>query len=911
MAVRTPDDGVVWNLDASGLTAAEVVRSDGPAWQAGIRPGDRVVAIDGRRVEDVLSLRDRLWEIHRDRSASYTIQRGDERLEIPVRLSYRAVTPPLYSYLAVVGLFFLFSGLIVFLRLPADPAARIFFFLCLAQYLMLVLSPTGRAGGFDWLLYWGDQFGRLLAPVLVLHLALRFPRRSGVEPRFPVELYLPAAVLLGANILLIGFGWILRFVDPLAALRVKDRLELLIAAVYLIVAAVLLFRSWRRGSDRHCRDQLRWVGVGSALGLLPFSLMYLLPWGLGWPVRGWWELSAFPMVLLPLFLAAAISSYRILELDFFLKKGIRFLSFSFFTVAVFLGASITLTSLLRPYGGSPDRVGAVLAAILAAVLVPPMRRFSNALVDQLFYSSRYDLRRTLVEFTRELSAIYDLRDLVQAFTERIRRSLEVDGVAVLVRTDSEFRFRLVDPPDASIAGDECWDAAEGRLDFRRRDFLEAEDLMRIGFTGIVRSERGASYTLVVPMRVRVRVTALLAVRGRGPAGSVGREDRDLLVSLCGQAAGALESARLHGELEARIEEIDRLRQYSDGILESSRVGIMVVGPGGNIRAWNGTMARLSGFERRESIGRPAAEIFPQDLLHSIGLAGTDPPGGTERRLARYPLPLPQGGRILVNVTASQLAAEAGGRGGTVLTFDDVTNQVRMHEELAQKEKLAAVGLLAAGVAHEVNTPLTGIASYAQMLLHGGSRNLEERRMLKQIETQAFRASEIANRLLDLARSDGDLHEIVPVNTLVRETVALFSPQVRGKRIEIEADLEEIPDLVGNRGRLQQVLLNLLWNSVDAMPQGGRIGVSSRSSGSEVCIAVRDTGIGIPAEILPRLYDPFFSTKRSQGGTGLGLSVSYGIVEEHGGRFEVDSAPGRGSDFRLYLPSATARVRQAG
>jgi signal transduction histidine kinase len=184
-------------------------------------------------------------------------------------------------------------------------------------------------------------------------------------------------------------------------------------------------------------------------------------------------------------------------------------------------------------------------------------------------------------------------------------------------------------------------------------------------------------------------------------------------------------------------------------------------------------------------------------------------------------------------------------------------------------------------------------------------------MLKQIEAQAFRASEIANRLLDLARSDGDLHEIVPVNSLVRETLALFGPQVRGKRIEIEADLAELPDLIGNRGRLQQVLLNLLWNAVDAMPDGGRIDVSTRRRGREVCIAVRDSGVGIPAEVLPRLYDPFFSTKRRRGGTGLGLSVSYGIVEEHGGRFEVDSEPGGGTDFRVYLPCVTARARQAG
>jgi signal transduction histidine kinase len=185
-------------------------------------------------------------------------------------------------------------------------------------------------------------------------------------------------------------------------------------------------------------------------------------------------------------------------------------------------------------------------------------------------------------------------------------------------------------------------------------------------------------------------------------------------------------------------------------------------------------------------------------------------------------------------------------------------------------------------------------------------------MLQQIDSQAFRASEIANRLLDLAGSDGDLHETVGIGEVVEETLALFGPQIRNRGIRLETRI--VADglaVVGNRGRLQQVLLNLLWNAVEAMPDGGSLEVSVGRQGTEAFIEVRDSGKGISEENLSRIFDPFFTTKRGGGGTGLGLSVSYGIVEEHGGRLKVESRSGTGARFTVRLPTVAATVRKVG
>jgi signal transduction histidine kinase len=238
----------------------------------------------------------------------------------------------------------------------------------------------------------------------------------------------------------------------------------------------------------------------------------------------------------------------------------------------------------------------------------------------------------------------------------------------------------------------------------------------------------------------------------------------------------------------------------------------------------------------------------------------------------------------------------------VVTLDDVTEEVHREEILIQQERLASIGLLASGVAHEVNTPLTGISSYAQMLLEETDPSDPRYGLLKRIEQQSFRASDIANRLLNFSRPDRHGFVGVDLNDLVEETLSLFEPQLRGCKIFVRREVDDdLPAVLGHRGKLQQVLLNLLLNARDAMAQGGEIWVRTAAEPGGVRVEVQDTGEGIRPEILGRIYDPFFTTKGPGKGTGLGLSIAYGIVQEHSGRLTVDSRPGEGSRFTIHLP----------
>ncbi|HUK47649.1 MAG TPA: ATP-binding protein, partial [Terriglobales bacterium] len=219
---------------------------------------------------------------------------------------------------------------------------------------------------------------------------------------------------------------------------------------------------------------------------------------------------------------------------------------------------------------------------------------------------------------------------------------------------------------------------------------------------------------------------------------------------------------------------------------------------------------------------------------------------------------------------------------------------------------SSIGLLAAGVAHEVNTPLAVISSYAQMLSKQVQGDEKKSAVLEKITRQTFRASEIVNNLLNFSRTSGAEFTEVDVNRVILETLSLLEHQLKNARIRIQDELaQHLPRIQGNAGRLQQVFLNLFLNAKDAMPEGGTLRVST-SNGEGVRVLVSDSGSGIPQECIHRIYDPFFTTKNAgqnggKRGTGLGLSVTYGIIQEHAGKIHVESSPEHGTTFYLDFP----------
>jgi signal transduction histidine kinase len=302
--------------------------------------------------------------------------------------------------------------------------------------------------------------------------------------------------------------------------------------------------------------------------------------------------------------------------------------------------------------------------------------------------------------------------------------------------------------------------------------------------------------------------------------------------------------------------------------------------------------------RWQALTHPLGEIFPSDFMQEFYRLRQSP---GIHNLYKFRLAAPTGETRTVNVAIAPLVTRKFSVVGRLIIMDDITERVDLEAQLSQADKLSSVGLLAAGVAHEVNTPLAVISSYAQMLSKQLQGDQTKSALLDKITRQTFRASEIVNNLLNFSRTSATEFTEVDANRVILDTLNLVDSSAQERKDPHDEELAtHLPPIQGNAGRLQQVFLNLFLNARDAMPQGGTLRIST-SNGNGVNVSISDTGIGIAQEHIQRIYDPFFTTKSSpqdgqRRGTGLGLSVTYGIIQEHAGKIRVESSPAEGTTF---------------
>ncbi|MFQ5718301.1 MAG: ATP-binding protein [Acidobacteriota bacterium] len=887
----TPFVGVVWQDGAAGVTVA-AVDPRGPAAAAGVEAGDRLRSIDGRPATTASDAGRAVWRTGVDEPLDVEIERRGTVSTVQVRPQPREDGEPLYPYLLTVGLFFLASAVYVLYRLGTVAVTGHYWVLSLAAFCLLAFSHTGRGGTLDGVFYLLDTAGRVLFPALLVHFVLVFPGARRPSRWVSLALYAPAVSLAAATV------WRLARMrtgpqtpDVASAL---DSLALLYMASYLTASLVVVAVRSARETTLSVRRQLRWSAWGIGIGLTPFIVFYLIPRALlvqTPPVAG---LSVLPLIVLPLAFCTAILKYRLADLGLYVRGGVTVLTLTFFSLAVF----VLLNLVLRETLGGPGidrRIFTVLAGVLVFFLYPRLSHAVGTVVDRAFYQGRYDYRRTLMQFARELNSERELGSLLPKFHERIRRTLPVRESVLLFPTEASGELRLSTGPGGREP------SADARLDTdhplaRRLELEESIVVDRDEFHALPWEMRRLGLTAFFPMRVKGRMVAVLGV-GMKDDEELNTEDRQLLETLAAHAAAAMEGARLLEENREQMREVELLKNHNESIVESTRVGILVLDEDQRVRGWNRAMEDLFGKSRDEMIGH-TLEAFPLPLAALLREAP-----GRGRRTLRYNHVGRAGRARTLNVAISDLQGHEQGH-GKVVTFDDLTDQLRLEQQLVQSERLASVGLLASGVAHEVNTPLTGISSYAQMMLDDGGVPHRVRDVLERIRKQSWRASHIVNSLLNLARAGGADEEVVDLNEVVEETLALFGPQLKGRQVDLRfaAAAPKAALLRGQKGRLQQVVLNLLMNARDAMPGGGTIRASARSVDGEVVLEVTDTGEGIPAEILGRIYDPFFTTKGPGKGTGLGLSITHGIVRDHGGAIHVHSTPGEGTRFAVHFPA---------
>jgi len=387
---------------------------------------------------------------------------------------------------------------------------------------------------------------------------------------------------------------------------------------------------------------------------------------------------------------------------------------------------------------------------------------------------------------------------------------------------------------------------------------------------------------------------------------------ELLESLAGYIGIAIQNAQLYRRLEQKISDFERLKEFNENIVESINIGIFAVDLDDRIESWNAQMEAMYAKPRIDALRQPLSSVFPPEFVSRFNSVRDEQ--GTHT-LYKFRLALPTGEVRTANIAIAPLVTRDFITVGRIILVDDITDRMQLEAQLTQSEKLSSIGLLAAGVAHEVNTPLAVISSYAQMLTKYMRDDERLAPVLEKITQQTFRASEIVNGLLNFSRTSGTEFTDVDLNELLRDTIALLDHQLKTAKIRVETNFDpQLPRIHGNRGKLQQVILNLMLNAKDAMlgTPNATLRIATFSGAGRVLVRIQDSGGGIEREHLHRIYDPFFTTKTkpqegAHKGTGLGLAVSYGIMQEHAGKIHVESEVGIGTAFQLEFPTSGGRT----
>ncbi|PLX86876.1 MAG: hypothetical protein C0618_08240 [Desulfuromonas sp.] len=517
------------------------------------------------------------------------------------------------------------------------------------------------------------------------------------------------------------------------------------------------------------------------------------------------------------------------------------------------------------------------------------------------------LFQALIDIGKELASITDLDYLLERILEISRDVFRFENAIIRLLTEDGQMLRTVASFGYSAASTEpllrVGRGVMGRVagsgePMLIADLAEADDYV----AGIddARSE------LAVPLIARDRVIGVFNVESPVPD-AFNQIDCDALLTMAGQAAIAIENARLYDDLRAMSRANEELHQVNDRILQSVSLGIYTVDDQLRITSWNKRMGRMSGLGAQQALGRSVLELFP--VLEEEGIAdrlrrvlSTGEPeklrllhrgkAGGNRLQKRRLTPLKEDGETI----------------GVVVIVEDITEFENLLAQTIQSEKLAEVGRMSAGIAHEINNPLAVISYAGQLLLRDPHFDAEQRELLERIDSEVARLKTLTGGLLSFSGNVDETRTDVDLNQVIEDVLTLLGYELNKKQIDLQRDFCELPTITGNKNALKQVFINLILNAVQAMESAGELRLITQTyADAGVKVSVCDNGPGIPADRQEKIFEPFFTARKDGEGTGLGLYICRKIVTDHGGSLRLKRDVDVGCCFELLLPTSGART----
>ena len=949
-----PTDGILWVKKGDGIFAEKVIRGLAGA-RAGIVKGDRILAVslDGKNFDEITSPADIPMYLDAAKvggSLTYFYQRPEYSFTNNYyyadlrNIDSLPRWPPSVIFLTFVGFVWLGVGLFVLFKQGSrSPFVLHFASVCLAAFVFHSYHPIGLEQDFDLAVSLLDDIAFAIFVPLFVHFCLRYPVRAEVFHRRRWQtyaIYLSAVLLSLASIVFtLGLlvpaenfaGWLRSVVIDYKVFQLLN-LFLLVHFVggVSLGASVLI---WRFVTNRQVmvRQRLKWAMWGTILSIIPIigvqiarQIVYL-PDDLITSA-----LSTLPLALIPLSFGHSVVRYRLMDVDVVVRRAIVY-ALTTLAIAMMIGA-VAIGLVFLAIGNDLSTTEITLRALIAVIamaaivmLSEPIKNFLQERADRYFYGTKYDLRQGLIDFGRTLSGATELDPLLDSLTDRLQQVLDVEKLAIFIEDDSSSEHYRV---AKQVGLSEYFHIPNDFRTMIRQKSAEKGVVRADEFADSQTSLNGNSENqnpallpprhelhYFVPCVARGKMVAVVGL-GRAKDGSLlSSEDLDILKTISGYIAVAIENSRLYQQQQRHAEELALLKEFNESIVESINVGLLAVNENGRITRCNSTFEEMMRLPRESVVGKNVDEVFDEAFAYDLNnILGKSRWHLTETRNA-YKMHTNDaaGNSLTLNVAVAPLRSVSSTQSGAIVVLENVTARVKFEETLQQSEKLSSIGLLAAGVAHEVNTPLTGVSSYTQMLLSMIPETDPKHALLQKMQRQTERASNIVSNLLNFSRI-GSISESqeIDVNRLLDDTLQLLEPQIRKSNIEIRRDYSAgLPTILANGGKLQQVFTNLILNARDAMDGGGKITLRTIFiEPDEIKIEVADTGIGIAPENLGKIFDPFFTTKGVGNGTGLGLAVSYGIVQEHGGTIQAFSETGRGTTFVLSFPTAAKNLRRA-
>jgi PAS domain S-box-containing protein len=627
--------------------------------------------------------------------------------------------------------------------------------------------------------------------------------------------------------------------------------------------------------------------------------------------------APFRIVVFSLIIAYGIATRKILEVGFFIRRVIGYVLLTTYLLALYGLVWWLVLTASKPFLGEARSIAHIAAAIVIAFAMAPARGVSRSLADKLFLGTRrLDFRSTMNEAAAILKSVTTLQDLLERFAKTIAAAVATDSVFILLPDHGAFSQHYPLPTSELAASALVLSRDDAIIQYLEtyQETLVLDELHRMRQTPeLERVEKQmTSLHIAVAMGIfaREHLAGVMLLGPRLSGRIYGSVEQNALQVLCGQLAIAIDNAQL-------FTEVQNAKIYNEILLQNLTTGVIAAGADGRITVFNNEAEQITGSKSKDLLDRSIEDLpasireLVQETLHS-----------KERPENRELILESAEGGVVVRASSSIFHGQQGEMLGVLVVLTDITALKRLELQIRRSDRLASLGTLSAGMAHEIKNPLVSIKTFAQLLPERYQDSDFRETFSNLIGHEIDRIDSLVNQLLRFARPAKPVLKPMHVHAVLEKSLQLVGHRLYQKEIKLTRSWRADVDTIrADADQLEQVFLNFFLNAMDAMKRGGEMMVSTEIRPADewvaavtgtngdvrelLCITIRDNGEGIRSEDIPHVFDPFFTTK--DYGTGLGLSVVHAIIQEHAGQIEVESELSKGTAFHILLP--LVRFRQ--